>query len=150
MTAGILHDRLAEQGADLLVRTIENLDNIVPKKQDESLATKAPKLSKKTGHISFEKPAKIVFNHIRGLNPYPGAYTFLSDKMLKIFECEPFEINDFQYAAGEVFDVTRKSFCIACESGGLRVYEVQLQGKKKMPVADFFNGYQLEAGLTLQ
>jgi len=150
MTAGILHDRLAEQGADLLVRTIHNLDSITPKKQDESLATKAPKLSKNTGHISFEKPAEIVFNLIRGLNPYPGAYAFLSDKIIKIFECEPLETNDLQYAAGEVFDVTRNSFCIACGSGGIRVYEVQLQGKKKMPVVDFFNGYKLEAGQILQ
>ncbi len=150
MTAGALHDKLAKLGADLLIKTIENLDNIQPEKQDERLATRAPKLSKKTGHISFDKPAATVFNLIRGLDPYPGAYAFLDDKMLKIYECEPFEARDLHFTPGEVFDITRKSFCVACGSGGLRIYEVQLQGKRKMTVADFFNGYQLTEGKILQ
>lgn len=150
MTAGMLHDRLAEQGADLLVKTIANLDNILPKKQDERLATRAPKLSKKTGHISFDKTASDIYNLIRGLNPYPGAYAFLDDKMLKIFACEPIEKREPYIEPGTVYDQSRESFCIACGSGGMRVFEVQLQGKKKMSVADFFNGYKIEMGQILK
>lgn len=150
MTAGELHDRLAEQGADILVRTIENLDNIVPKKQDEGLATKAPKLKKETGHIHFEEPASKIFNLIRGLNPYPGAYTFVSGKMLKIFHCEPVDDFEADYVPGEVFDVQRNVFCIACGSGYLRVFEVQLQDKKRMSVTDFFNGYTFRNGQVLE
>ncbi len=149
MDAGELHDILAEKGADLLLNVLENLDQITAQRQDDRLATKAPKISKETGHINFDLPASGVFNHIRGLSPYPGAYCYIMQKMLKIFKALP--LPDFRHSQkpGTVIEIQRDSFTVACAKGALLIQEVQLQGKKRLPVKDFFNGYKMEMGVLL-
>ncbi len=149
MNAGELHDILAEKGARLLIKALGNLDQITPLKQDNRLATSAPKISKETGHLCFNHPASQVFNHIRGLSPYPGAYCYLSQKMLKIFKALPLPEVRYTQKPGTVVEVQRDSFTISCAQGALLVKEVQLQGKKRMSVKDFFNGHKIETGVQL-
>ncbi len=149
MDAGELHDILAERGAGLLIRVLENLNQIQPQMQDDSLATKAPKISKETGHLNFNLPALQVFNQIRGLSPSPGAYCYISQKILKIFKALPLPEVRHSQKPGTVVEIQRDSFTIACAQGALLVQEVQLQGKKRMSVKDFFNGFKMETGALL-
>ncbi len=149
MTAGELHDVLAERGARLLVRVLKELNQIQPKKQDDSLATKAPKLTRESGHINFNRPAASVFNLIRGLSPYPGAYCFIQQKTLKILTAQPLTDINHNRPPGTIIIKERDSFTIACAQGAILVSEVQLQGKRRLPVRDFFNGFQLDIDTIL-
>ncbi len=151
MTAGILHDILAERGADLLVRTLSRLDEITPLPQDDTQATSAPKIRKETCRIDFNRPVTEVFNLIRGLSPYPAAFCFHQNKMLKIFTAEiAGHSNGTAKQPGWVTRVDKSGFCVACHPGELRISEVQLQGKRRMSVKDFFNGYTIKVGDVLE
>lgn len=149
MTAGELHDILALKGARLLLRVLDNLKQIKPQKQEDRLATKAPKLTRETGHINFNLPAGEVFNLIRGLSPHPGAYCLVKQKVLKILLARPLAEMSSEQPPGTVLATERDSFTIACARGAVQVFEVQLQGKKRMPVRDFFNGFSFEKGVVL-
>lgn len=150
MTAGELHDLLAIKGAELLCKTLDHLDEIKPQKQDESKATKAPKLTKDTAHINFNRSANEVYNMIRGLNPYPAAYCFHDDKLLKLFSAEILPHLSHKQKPGNILVIEKNSFTIACASGAIKILSVQLQGKKQMYVKDFFNGYQIKQGELLK
>lgn len=150
MTAGMLHDILAEKGAKLLVKTLELLEKkeISPRHQDNSKASKAPKLKPEITQIDFNKPAKDVHNFIRGLSPYPAAYTYWKSKKIKIFRTK---IDDPEYKGepGEILHIKKDSFNICCNPGTLTVYKLQLEGKKQMKAADFLNGYSLKTSEKL-
>ncbi len=151
MNAGTLHDILSEKGASLLVSTLARLDEIVPLPQDDEQATSAPKIRKETCRIDFNRPVLEVFNLIRGLSPYPAAFCFHQNKMLKIYTAEIAEhSNKTPGRPGYVTEVNKSSFCVACQPGVLRIREVQLQGKRRMPVKDFFNGYTIKPGDVLE
>jgi methionyl-tRNA formyltransferase len=140
-TAGDVHDRMKEIGAQLLVKTVEGLANgtlkEIPQKTDGG-TKHAPKIFTETCKT---KPAAEIHNLIRGLSPYPGAFSYLNDKMLKIFKAKK-EPASHQQQPGEI-DTDKKSYLkFACADGYIHVIELQLEGKKKMPVEEFLKGYR--------
>lgn len=147
-TGGSLHDKLAAVGGELLEKTLIGLEagTIVPEKQDDSQAGEyARMLDKELGHIDFNQPAVVIERLIRGLNPWPSAYTYIDGKTLKIWETEVLDRN-YGCEYGEVAEVTRNCLIIQTGIGALSVKSVQLQGKKRMDIAAFLNGYTIEKG----
>ena len=151
MNAGELHDLLAEKGAELLIKTLDLIDEdkIDPKMQDDSLATKAPKLNRETQRINFAQPAEQVHNHIRGLSPYPAAVSFLEDRQFKIYRSQIVDREVRDQLPGTILNISTDSFDVYCQPGLLRITEVQIQGKKRLAVRDFLNGYTLQEGAIL-
>ena len=147
-TGGSLHDKLAAVGGERLEKTLIGLEagTIVPEKQDDSQAGEyARMLDKELGHIDFNQPAVVIERLIRGLNPWPSAYTYIDGKTLKIWEAEVLDRN-YGCEYGEVAEVTRNCLIIQTGVGALSVKSVQLQGKKRMDIAAFLNGYTIEKG----
>jgi methionyl-tRNA formyltransferase len=149
-TAGEVHDRMKELGASVLLKTIEGLANgsleEKPQEQAENeLPVKhAPKIFTETGKIDWNKPVDEVHNLIRGLSPFPGAFTSLNTKMLKIYRSEK------EYGTPSVFPGTiqtdNKTFLkFACIDGFILIKELQLEGKKKMMTEDFLRGYKVNS-----
>ena len=138
---GSLSAKLSNIGADLVVSSIEKYltKEIKPYLQDESLATLAPKIMKEEFLINWDKMASDIHAQIKAFSPYPGAYTFLDGKRIKFFESELIN-NQSSRQSGEVDNITNDFFDIACSIGSLRVYKVQMEGKKMMPAKDFILG----------
>jgi len=139
---GTIHDKLSILGADVVLETIDLIDErkYVLHIQDDSLASPAPKITKETGHIDWNKPAKEINNLIRGLSPYPGAYFFHKDKMIKIYKSGV--DSNKEIFPGEIFS-TKDELIIGCGINSLRINELQLEGKKRMSVVDFLRGYSI-------
>jgi methionyl-tRNA formyltransferase len=147
-TAGEVHDRMKEIGAQLLLKTIKALADgtlaETPQSQisnPKSEVHHAPKIFTETGKINFTKTVDEVHNLIRGLSPFPGAFTTLNGKMLKIYRSQK-EIVTPAINAGE-YETDSKTFLkFACSNGFIHVKELQLEGKKKILVEDFLRGYR--------
>jgi len=150
-TAGMLHDRLSSLAPGLLMRTLEGLANglITERKQDNSLATYAPKLTKEQGLINWSWPAERLYGLIRGLDPWPGAFTYHNEKMLKLFGC--FLAGDRQTGSvsGQINGLTERGLEIETGQGSIIVEEIQASGKKKLPVKEFQKGSTLSVGSIL-
>lgn len=147
-TAEDIFPLLAEMGAPLMVETLEGLKGgtIVPKKQDNSLATLAPILKREDGQINFAIPAMTIYNRWRGFQPWPGAYTSFRSKKLVLHRMMPMELRGEQSVPAEV-RVDRDRLFVDCgESSRIEIFEVQPEGKKRMAAADFLHGYQLKNG----
>ena len=146
-TGGSLFDRLAETGAKLCVETIPSIvdGTAVYTPQDEQAATKVGQISKKDGLIDFTRSAAAIECQIRGLNPWPSAYTSLAGKTLKIWSAQ---VSDRQTEAqpGTVVLVEKDRFGVQTGDGVLICTEVQLEGKKRMSAADFLRGNALTTG----
>ncbi len=151
-TAGDVHDKLMQIGADLLVKTVKLIEagtfREVPQNElitaDETVPAlkHAPKIFKNDCLINWMQPAEQVYNFIRGLSPYPAAFTHINDKVFKIFKAEK-QITDVAISAGG-FLTNHKTFLkFACIDGFISVKEVQLEGKKKMNVEEFLRGVKL-------
>ncbi len=143
-TAGEVHDRMKELGAEVILKSIQAVDSeeIVLLEQDDTLVSKAPKIFTETCEIDFNQSTESVHNFIRGLSPYPTAWTMFEDKKLKIFKTE----KDYEEKPGEVGKMTsdNKHFLkISTKDGYVKVLELQLQGKKRMDVKSFLNGYSI-------
>lgn len=150
-TVGKLHDKLAEIGADLLVKTLLEMEagKIEPESQDDFLANYAPQLNKKDGLIDFDQPSHDVFNFIRGNNPWPGAYTFYQGKKLKVWKSEIVE-TDNNSTPGEIISVDlNRGLIVSTANGAINLAKVQLPGSKRMSARDFICGYQPEKGEIL-
>ena len=149
-TAGTLHDRLAVRGAAILIDTLKAFaDNRAqPMPQDHRLATYAPMLSKDDGLINWNKSAESLVNFIRGVTPWPGAYTFLGDKRLKIFKSHPLaiEIDEFP---GTVLKGFTDELRVATANGALCVEEIQGDSGKRLLIKDFLRGYKIPPGSVL-
>lgn len=149
-TGGSLFDRLAETGAKLCVETIPSIvdGTAVYTPQDEQAATKVGQISKKDGLIDFTRSAAAIECQIRGLNPWPSAYTSLAGKTLKIWSAQ---VSDRQTEAqpGTVVLVEKDRFGVQTGEGVLICTEVQLEGKKRMSAADFLRGNALTTGSRL-
>ncbi len=147
-TAGEVHDTMKEIGAQLLLKTIKALakDNLVEMPQSKISNPKseihhAPKIFTETGNINFTKTVDEVHNLIRGLSPFPGAFTALNGKMLKIYRSQK-EYTLPKINIGE-YETDRKTFLkFACSNGFVYVKELQLEGKKKILIEDFLRGYR--------
>ncbi len=141
-TALELSARLAAMSADLLVETLRGLaaGAIQPRQQDPALATYAPLLKKEDGRIDWRHPAQAIHNRVRGLQPWPGAYTVFRGQALHIWRARVVEAAP----AGEPGRVlAAKPPVVACGSGALELQEVQLEGRRRMPAVDFANGHRL-------
>lgn len=141
---------LSEVGADLLVQTLEGLENgsVTPIPQDHSAFTYAEILSKEMANIDWTMPAKTIESRIRGFNPWPVTFTHYQNEVLKIFKAEVIEgLN--QGSTGEIIDVDKKSFTVQTGSGALRVLEIQLGSQKRMTTQAFLLGRTLEKGIVL-
>jgi methionyl-tRNA formyltransferase len=136
-----LGSRLAALGADLLVATLEGLSRnlIVPQKQDAALATYAPLLKKEDGLINWGQPARSIHNSIRGLQPWPGAYTTFRGQTLHIWKSRLADKS--AGTPGRIVSV--KPLMAACGGGALELVEVQLEGRKRISAGDFANGQRL-------
>lgn len=149
-TGGSLFERLADEGAKLLLTTLKQLEDgtAVRTKQDDSQASYAKMLSKEMGRLDFTKDAVELERLIRGMNPWPSAYTGIKDKTLKVFAAEVVECAE-DAPAGTVVEVDKKSFTVCCGKGALRILNLQLEGKKRMDTAAFLLGYTIEKGMRL-
>lgn len=148
--AGKLHDRLALLGAETLTETIKKMKEgaVTPRKQEASKATFAPSFKKEEGRVDWEKPAEEIYNRIRGMNPWPGAYTFFRKKMLKIFRAS--QINkDFKKDPGTVIEASDQGILVHTGKYCLILEEIQLEGRKRMPVARFLQGNPFPLGIRL-
>ncbi|MCM0080093.1 methionyl-tRNA formyltransferase [Geomonas sp. Red32] len=143
-----LHDRLSKLGAGLLATTIDELaaGRLVAEKQDDSLTCYAPMLKKEDGQIDWEKDAASIKNLVRGMTPWPGAFTFVDGKLLKVYRVQTAAGSG---KPGEVLSANRAGIEIACGSGSIVISELQLEGKKRLPAADFLAGCRLEPGQIL-
>lgn len=143
--AGAVHDRMKDMGAALLLKTIKGLADGSIKDRPQATGNNqtvkhAPKIFTETCKIDFEKTTAEVYNLIRGLSPYPAAFTFLNEKKLKIFKAEKLEKN-ITHSPG-TFDTDGKTFLqVACADGYIRISDLQLEGKKRMRTEDFLRGY---------
>ena len=142
-TSGELFDRLSILGGELIIKTLEMLENgeIKPVKQDESKATHTSKIDKSFCPIDFTKSAYEVHNKVRGLNPWPIATAELNGKKLKIYSTKVCEKSG---KAGTIISI--KPLIVACGSGSVEIIELQPEGKKRMPSAAFLAGHKLNIG----
>jgi methionyl-tRNA formyltransferase len=143
-----LHDRLSLLGAETLVETLDLLQagKLVPQKQDDSLTCYAPLLKKEDGEIDWRKGAQAIRNLVRGVTPWPGAFTFLDGKTVKVclvstaFGSGP---------PGTVLRADRQGLEVACGSGSLLIEELQLEGRKRLKAGEFLAGCKIEPGAIL-
>jgi len=147
-TAGELYDRLMDKGAGLLVKTVKAIESgrysELPQSHlvDGVELKHAPKIFKEDCQIDSNQPAEQIYNLIRGLSPYPTAYTMLNDKILKIFGAE-YEISETDAEPGEFFSDNRTYLKFAATDGFVLLTDVQLEGKKRMGIAEFLRGVRL-------
>jgi methionyl-tRNA formyltransferase len=149
-TAGELHDRLAQLGRETMLATLERLcaGTLVREKQDDALTCYAPLLRKEQGLIDWSRSAIELHNQVRGLDPWPGAYTLLAGDPLKLARTRP--LQEIHAAApGTVLGADAAGLRIACGTGVLRVGELQLPGRKRLPAAEFLRGCALPVGTGL-
>lgn len=139
MTVGVLHDKMAELGAKLIVEVLDNLDNIVPEPQDESLATYAAKIDKEECRLDFKAPARELERKIRAFNPYPAAYFEYGGERFKLLRCQVVS-NSWQLASGALQQEGERLF-IGCAQDALEVLQIQRQGKKAMSAAELLRGF---------
>jgi len=140
-----LHDRLSLIGADLLHETLDLLvqGKLVPEKQDDALSCYAPMLKKEDGLIDWTRDARTIRNLVRGMTPWPGAFTYLDGKLVKVYRAR---IGEGEGAPGTVLDAGRDGIEVACGGGSLLLDELQLEGKKRLPVRDFLAGCRIAPG----
>ena len=150
-TAGMLHDRLSSLAPGLLIGTLEGLANglIKKRKQDNSFATYATKLTKEQGLINWSWPAERLDGLIRGLDPWPGAFTYYNEKMLKLFGCYLVNKGKAFSAPGKIKGLNERGLEIETGKGSIIVEEIQASGKKRLPVKEFLKGSTLSVGSIL-
>lgn len=147
-----LYPRLARIGADLLVETIDRLEEgkVTPQKQDDAQATPAPKITPADSLIDWTQPAVKIVNRIRGLAGSADAYSYLAGQRLKILRATLAEQPNGTHRAGEVIAADRKQgLVVAAGSGAVKLLEVCLEGKKRVDALDFLNGARLTPGTIL-
>lgn len=143
-TGGSLHDRLAELGAEALTEAIPGVidGSLQPVPQGEMTTPYAKQLTKEMGRLDFTKPAEELERTVRGLYPWPGTYTELDGKLLKIQKAEAVVLKEAGLEPGTITDITKKSFTFVTAVGGLRVLELQPEGKRRMTTEEFLRGYR--------
>lgn len=150
-TGGSLFDRLSTVGGDLILSTLEKIEagTAVRTKQNEEEATHVTQLTKEMGKIDWTKDAVSIERLIRGLNPWPSAFTSINGKTLKIWDASVKAENREGAACGEITAVSKKTVEIQTGEGTLVLNEVQLEGKKRMECDAFLRGYEVNEGTVL-
>ena len=143
-----LHDRLSLLGADTIDETLVRLmsGTLTREKQDDSLTCYAPMLKKEDGLIDWTREPRQIKNLVRGFTPWPGAYTSLDNKTLKLYKVS---VAEEAGTPGEVIAAGKDGILVACGSGSIRIEELQLEGRKRLSAAEFLAGYRLEPGSRL-
>ncbi|OIO79158.1 MAG: methionyl-tRNA formyltransferase [Candidatus Omnitrophica bacterium CG_4_8_14_3_um_filter_43_15] len=149
-TAESLSGRLAASGAVLLIKVIEKIEKNTVKfeKQDNSKATYAPKLKKEDGLIDWNKDAVRVDSHIRGMQPWPGAYTYLNNRLIKVCKASIYT-KTLSGIPGEVVGIEKDGLLIATRSGAIVIEELQPESSRRMDVDAFAAGYRVKTGNIL-
>lgn len=144
-TAGDIHDKLATLGAHVVVQTVSHLleGTAETRPQDNSRATTAPKIFREDARIPWNREADEVHNHVRGLSPYPAAWTKHGDTLIKIRRTKPAR---GMGEPGEILEAQDDRLVVACETGALRVIEIQREGGKSLDAGEFLKGYSLRPG----
>lgn len=149
-TGGSLFDKLAKEGAALCVETMEMLENgtacFTP--QDHAQSTHTAMITKELGDIDWNRPAEEIERLIRGLNPWPSAYTYLDGRTFKIWKSRVLQGQE-NVLAGTVLRADKNGICVQTGAGQLLLLEVQLEGKKRMDAAAFCNGFRISPGTVL-
>ena len=148
-TGGELFDRLSVLGAGLLTETIPLIEsgNIDPRPQDESRSTYVKMLKKEDGHLDFNLSAPELYNRIRGLDPWPGAYVSAGSSKLKIWKSRALASENRTETPGTVIAAAKDGIDVVCAGGGiLRITQLQAEGKKRMAAADYLRGNAIENG----
>lgn len=142
-TGGSLHDRLAELGAEALTEALPKIldGSLKPVPQGEMTTPYAKQLTKEIGKLDFTQPAELLERYVRGLNPWPGTYTFLNGKLLKIWKADVTELPKDAGESGSITDINAETFTFVTADGGLRILELQPEGKRRMKTAEFLRGY---------
>jgi len=144
-TVGEIHDKMMVLGANTLVETVLGLldgsINEKPQPIEDKTLKHAPKIFTETCCIQFTDTANNIYNLIRGLSPYPAAFTYLQEKKLKIYSSKK-EIVAHDYTCGEYFTDQKSFLKFSCSDGFIHVLDIQLEGKKRMLIEDFLRGYR--------
>lgn len=148
-TYGELYTRLSQSGAELLLKTVNAIKaGTAPRtEQDESEATHAPMLTKETGHIDWTKSADEVLSLIRGTNPWPMSYAMYGDEMMKVFGVK--KGSGFDAPPGKI-RIVNKKLEISCGKDSVVVDEIQFKGGKRMTVASYLNGHDIDENIILK
>ena len=150
-TGGSLFGKLAQAGADLLIKTLPSIEQGTAefeKQPEESPTPYAAMITKQMGLMDFRKSAEELERLVRGLNPWPSAYTSLDGKTMKVWEADVLDAQSKE-EPGTIVEVNKKEIIVATGSNDLALHEIQLAGKKRMQVQAFLLGYQVEAGTKL-
>lgn len=150
-TGGSLFDKLAKAGGELIVETLAKIEAGTSKPIPQSgESSYVGIITKAMGEIDWNKSAAEIERLIRGLNPWPSAYTYLGSKTLKLWRAEVKKISDNRHALpGEIIDVAKDEFTVCCKEDALTVKELQLEGKKRMDCGAFLRGFSLAEGIRL-
>lgn len=143
--AASLHDRLSALGAETMAETLELLlaGELRPEKQDDSLSSYAPMLKKELGEINWNSPTEKIINLVRGVTPWPGAYTKIDGKVVKIHKVHA---GSGRGTPGEVLKTGKTGIEAATKDGSIIIEELQLEGKKRLKAAEFLAGCRVEPG----
>ena len=149
-TTGELHDRLASLGRETMEETLQQLcsGSLQREVQDDAKSTYASMMKKEDGRIDWSRSAREIHNHVRGLDPWPGAYTTINGELLKLTDTRPESAEGDK--PGSVIKADKDGVCVACGSGSLRIQQLQLAGRKRLAAADFLRGCSLEAGAMME
>lgn len=149
MTVGELHDQLMIVGADLLLKTVNAIEkgSCDLRKQHDADATPAPKIFRETCRIDWSKSAREIHNHVRGLSPYPGAWTMYKQKQLNIYRTKVLNL-DCESPAGSVI-VEANHLSVATGKGMLEILDLKTEGRKRMTAEEFLRGYYMQSGEIL-
>ncbi len=145
-----LMERLSFLGADLLSETLAMYDELVPQPQTDSEATFAPMMKKEDGLIDWNRAAEEISNRVRGFQPFPTSFTKYQDKKLTIWKAEIMENGKWKMENGQILEAKGDDLIVACGEGTvLKLVEIQLEGKRRMPTRDFLNGVKIQTGEKL-
>ncbi len=147
-TAEELLERLAGQGADLLIHTLRGVQNgqIEPRPQGDAGAVYAPKLMKSLSPVRWDRDLITVHNQIRALQPWPGTSTYLGERIVKITESRPFSFVQSGRNPGTVLEISPEGVVVACGEGSLLLTGLQIPGKRPLPVDEFLRGFDIQVG----
>lgn len=140
---GTIHYKMSLVGAEVVLKTVDLIDsgNIELKKQDDGLASPAPKITKETGKIDWTKRAEEIHNLVRGLSPFPGAYFYHNDRQIKIYKTK---FSDSENLKPSEIKQTKKELYIGTGDGTLEILELQQEGKKRMTTEEFLRGFSFK------
>jgi len=146
--AANLSARLSAMGAELLRRELPKYvaGELTPRAQDDAAATMAPPLRKEHGRINWDQPARAVHDQIRGMNPWPGAYTALGQRRIKVYRSVPSTLDPEGAVPGEVTALDAEGILVACSEGTLEIQELQESGRKRVDARSFITGRGVAVG----